>query len=67
MRKARIKFAFVMSLTVTCYISFTLVAVNLGFRDKFVMVWLRSWLIAFIIAFLSLLFVAPIVRKLLKI
>ena len=31
---------------VTSYITFCLVAVNIGFRADFVWLWLRSWLIA---------------------
>lgn len=66
MSKNNIKFAFAMAIVVTSYISFALVAVNAGFNNNFIFIWLRSWLIAFVIAFVSLLFVAPIVRKKLK-
>ena len=53
-----VKFAFIMSLVTTFIISFTLVSINLGFTDRFIFVWLRSWFIAFIIALLSILFIA---------
>lgn len=66
MPKNNIIFAFVMALIVTSYISFILVAVNAGFNNNFIFIWLRSWLIAFAIAFISLLFVAPVIRKKLK-
>jgi Protein of unknown function (DUF2798) len=66
MHKNNIKFAFAMAIIVTSYISFILVAVNAGFNDGFIFIWMRSWLIAFFIAFLSLVFVAPFVRKKLK-
>ena len=60
-----VKFACIMSLVTTFVITFTLVAVNLGFTDRFIFVWLRSWFIAFVIALVSILFLAPIVRKIL--
>ncbi|NOU39036.1 MAG: DUF2798 domain-containing protein [Ferruginibacter sp.] len=66
MPKNNIIFAFVMAIIVTSYISFILVAVNAGFHNNFIFIWLRSWLIAFVIAFFSLLFVAPVIRKKLK-
>ncbi len=62
MTKANLKFAVVTGIVVTSYITFTLVAVNVGFVQNFVFVWLRSWLIAFLLAVPSLLFVAPFIR-----
>ncbi|MFJ1288396.1 DUF2798 domain-containing protein [Acinetobacter baumannii] len=47
---------------VTSYITFILVALNLGFTNKFLFAWLRSWAIAATLVFLSILFVAPIIR-----
>ncbi|CCG53605.1 Transmembrane protein of unknown function [Flavobacterium indicum GPTSA100-9 = DSM 17447] len=66
MNKSALKFAFIMALIVTSYISFILVSVNAGFNNNFIFIWLRSWFIAFLLAFPSLLFVAPLVRKKLK-
>ena len=63
MRKANLKFALVTGLLVTSYITFTLVSVNLGFTPNFIFVWLRSWLIAYILAVPSLLFVGPFIRR----
>ena len=63
MTKANLKFAVVTGIIVTSYITFTLVAVNIGFKSDFIYIWLRSWLIAFLLAVPSLLFVAPIIRK----
>jgi hypothetical protein len=36
--------------------------VNVGFTEKFFLVWMRSWLIAFVLVGLSILYVAPIIR-----
>jgi hypothetical protein len=63
MPKAHLKFALITGLVVTSYITFTLVAVNVGFNNSFIFKWFRSWLIAYIIVVPSLLFVAPFIRK----
>ena len=57
--------ALLTALTVTSYISFVLVAVNVGFGATFLVVWLRSWAIAVLLATPSLRYVAPVIRKLL--
>jgi hypothetical protein len=63
MPKAHLKFALITGLVVTSYITFTLVAVNVGFKNDFIFKWFRSWLIAYMLAVPSLLFVAPFIRK----
>ena len=62
--KKRIVFAIIMGLIATCIISFTLVAVNLGFTDRFFLVWLRSWGLAYMVVIPLLLFLAPQVHRL---
>jgi|GEM_PF-1421388 len=52
----------IIAIVVTSYISFFLVALNAGFTENFVAVWLRSWSIAFLLAVPSLLFVAPRIK-----
>jgi hypothetical protein len=64
--KEKILFACLMSLITTLLISFTLVSINVGFTERFLFTWLRSWGIAFIIAALSILFIAPVIAKLLN-
>ena len=63
MTKSNLKFAVAMGSIATSYITFTLVAVNVGFVSNFLFLWFRSWLIAFLLVVPSLLFVAPIIRK----
>jgi hypothetical protein len=63
MNTAMLKFAITTGFVVTSYITFTLVAVNVGFVNDFVFIWLRSWFIAFLLAVPSLLFVGPFIRK----
>ena len=64
--KQEIKFAIVMSFIATFFISFVLVVVNLGFKPNFMLVWMRSWGIAFALVTLAILFLAPEVRKRIK-
>jgi hypothetical protein len=47
----------------TFFVTFVLVAVNLGFTERFLFVWMRSWAIAAGMVALSILFVAPKIRK----
>jgi hypothetical protein len=61
--KSTLKYALFTGLVVTSYITFTLVAVNAGFKNDFILKWLRSWVIAYIMVTPSLLFVAPYIRK----
>jgi hypothetical protein len=58
-----LKFALLMSSITTLFVSLVLVVVNLGFTDDFIKVWLRTWLIAFVLVTLSILFLAPVLRK----
>ena len=62
--KHKIAFALIMGIITTCIISFTLVAVNVGFGLSFIKIWLRSWLIAYVIVIPSLLIIAPKIQKL---
>lgn len=62
--KQRLAFAIVMGLITTASISFALIAINKGFNDKFLAVWLRSWAISYVLAFLSILFISPRIQLL---
>lgn len=62
-RKKHLQFAVLMSAVTTCFVSFALVATNYGLRAGFLPVWLRSWLIAFVLVGLSIYFVAPHIRR----
>ena len=63
MLKVHLKFALITGLVVISYVTFTLVAVNVGFKNDFIFKWVRSWLIAYMLVVPSLLFVAPFIRK----
>lgn len=53
----------IMGVITTCIISFTLVAVNVGFNERFLAVWLRSWAIAYTAVIPAILLIAPQVQK----
>ena len=61
--KQKIAFALLMGIVTTCIISFTLVAVNVGFGPLFLKVWLRSWAIAYCVVIPAILFIGPQVQK----
>jgi Protein of unknown function (DUF2798) len=61
--KTDFQFAILMSVLTTFFVTFVLVAVNLGFTDRFLFVWMRSWAIATVMVALSILFVAPKIRQ----
>lgn len=60
--KQKLAFAIIMGIINTCIISFTLVSVNVGFTEKFLPIWLRSWAIAFIIVIPGILIFGPRVQ-----
>lgn len=64
--KQDVKFATVMSFIATFFVSFVIVVVNLGFKPNFMLVWMRSWGIAFVLVTLAILFLAPQVKKRIK-
>ncbi|MBS0423237.1 MAG: DUF2798 domain-containing protein [Proteobacteria bacterium] len=60
-------YSLIMSATMTCCVSATVTAVNLGISGYFVEEWLYSWGIAFPIGFALLLLLSPIYRRVVKI
>ena len=62
--KQKILFALIMGLITTSMISFVLIAINVGFNEKFVPTWLQSWLVSYLLVVPSMLFIAPRVQVL---
>jgi hypothetical protein len=60
--KQRITFALIMGAITTALISFTLIAINVGFVTHFLFIWLRSWIVAYALAFTAMIFIAPRVQ-----
>ncbi len=61
--KNKTKVAILTAFIVTSYISFTLVMINIGFVKNLFLIWLKNWMIAFLLAIPSLLFIAPYIKK----
>jgi hypothetical protein len=57
--KQKLAFALTMGIITTAIISFVLIAINVGFGDKFLIAWLRSWSISYVLAVFSMLVIAP--------
>ena len=57
--KRRIAFALSMGVVTTGIISFALLALNLGFSDRFALTWLRSWGTAYLIVIPAILLIGP--------
>lgn len=56
-------FAFFMALFMSFWMSAVISFINVGWIENFVYIWLHAWWIAFVVAFPSVIFVAPMVRK----
>lgn len=61
--KKRLCFALIMGIITTCIISFTLVSINVGYTEKFVKIWLRSWLVAYCVVIPAIILLSPFVQK----
>ncbi|QGX40205.1 DUF2798 domain-containing protein [Permianibacter aggregans] len=57
--KRRITFALMMGVVTTGIISFVLIALNLGFNTQFVLTWLRSWSVAYVLVIPAILLIGP--------
>ncbi|NNH33459.1 DUF2798 domain-containing protein, partial [Rhizobium sp. SEMIA 4085] len=57
--KRKIAFALSMGIITTGIISFVLLALNLGFSKGFVLTWLRSWSIGYLIVIPAILLIGP--------
>jgi len=62
--KHKLTFALIMGMITTAVISFALISLNLGFTDKFIGTWLRSWTVSYILAVSLMLLIAPRIQSL---
>ncbi|WP_428660686.1 DUF2798 domain-containing protein [Runella sp.] len=62
--KQKIAFALIMGSITTGIVSFTLIAVNIGFSPAFLKIWLRSWGIGYLVAIPAILFIGPRIQAL---
>ena len=52
-----------MSLVTTFIVTLVLVSINVGYNELFMFIWMRSWLVAFVLVGLAILFLAPVIRN----
>jgi hypothetical protein len=57
--KHRLAFALIMGIITTALISFTLISINIGFGNKFLGAWLKSWAVSYTLAVALMLTIAP--------
>lgn len=62
--KKKIAFAMIMGVVTTGIISFTLISINVGFVSGFFDVWLKSWVMAYVIVIPAILIIAPKIEML---
>lgn len=62
----KILFALLMGVVTTGIISFTLISINIGFNERFLMTWLRSWRIAYMVVILAILIIGTQIQKLVE-
>ncbi len=62
--KQKIIFALIMGSVTTAIISYTLIYLNMGFSEKFLGIWLKSWGISYLIVIPTILIIGPIIQKL---
>jgi len=62
--KQKVAFALIMGSLTTAIISFTLICLNIGFTEKFFMIWLKSWGISYLIVIPVILIISPMIQKL---
>jgi hypothetical protein len=60
--KQRMVFALSMGILTTGIISFTLISINIGYTERFLMTWTKSWAIAYAVVVPAILFVGPRVQ-----
>ena len=57
-------FSFFMALLMSCIMSLVITLFNVGIVQGIALIWLKAWGFAFVVAFPTVVLVAPLVRKL---
>ena len=65
--KQKIAFAMMMGVITTGIISFTLISINLGFSERFLTVWLRSWATSYAVVIPCILLIGPKIQSIVEI
>ena len=61
--RKKILFALIMGVVTTGIISFSLISINIGFKDIFLKIWIKSWMIAYLVVIPVILILAPRLEK----
>lgn len=61
--RQKIAFALIMGIITTGIISFTLISINIGFVANFLVIWLKSWSMAYFVVIPAILIIGPQVQK----
>jgi hypothetical protein len=64
--KNKIAFALSMGIITTGIISFSLIAINLGFIDNFLKIWIKSWAMGYVLVVPTILIIGPQVQKIIN-
>jgi hypothetical protein len=64
MMKQRIVFAMIMGAITTGVVTITAIVVNMGFFPGLIAVWLKSWLVSYVVAVPFIIFLTPKVQHL---
>jgi len=62
--RQKIAFAMIMGVITTGIISFALISLNIGFVANFLVIWLKSWSMSYLIVIPAILLIGPKVQKL---
>ncbi|SDE23475.1 Protein of unknown function [Dyadobacter soli] len=62
--RQKIAFAMIMGVVTTGIISFALISLNIGFVTNFLVIWLKSWSMSYLIVIPAILLIGPKVQKL---
>jgi hypothetical protein len=62
--KQKILFAIIMGCITTGLVSFIAIIINYGFAERFLSVWLKTWLISYLIVVPMILILAPKIQHL---
>ena len=53
----------IIALGMACVMSFVMIAINMGFTDSFLFIWLRAWFVGFLVGIPTAALVVPLARK----
>jgi len=56
----------IMGIVTTCIISFLLISINVDFTENFFTIWIKSWMLAYVIAIPAILLIAPKIEQLVE-